>query len=148
MGLGRPEAPPLEQFLAIGLDKRTAQNALVNQKVTANLLAVIKEVLHLPILALIRCFPMSKPFPIYVTYAFPLALMALVYSYNFRFVVFSHYNRFDLFISHYLHFQLNYSTSSYQNYWSHKHTNILVKSLCVGNFVWLYLLDLKLDIHI
>ncbi|KAJ4808672.1 Glutamine--tRNA ligase [Rhynchospora pubera] len=43
MGLGRPEAPPLEQFLAIGLDKRTAQNALVNQKVTANLLAVIKE---------------------------------------------------------------------------------------------------------
>ncbi|KAJ3692027.1 hypothetical protein LUZ60_012377 [Juncus effusus] len=30
-------------FLAIGLDKRTAENALVNQKVTTNLLAVIKE---------------------------------------------------------------------------------------------------------
>jgi glutaminyl-tRNA synthetase len=43
MGLGRPEAPPLEQFLAIGLDKRTAQNAVVNQKVTSNLLLVIKE---------------------------------------------------------------------------------------------------------
>ncbi|XP_078177532.1 glutamine-tRNA ligase, putative / glutaminyl-tRNA synthetase, putative / GlnRS [Carex rostrata] len=43
MGLGRPEAPPLEQFLAIGLDKRTAQNAVANKKVTSNLLAVIKE---------------------------------------------------------------------------------------------------------
>jgi glutaminyl-tRNA synthetase len=50
MGLGRPEAPPLEQFLAIGLDKRTAENALVNQKVTSNLLAVIKEVFNLAML--------------------------------------------------------------------------------------------------
>ncbi|XP_072983839.1 glutamine--tRNA ligase [Typha latifolia] len=37
------ETPPLELFLSIGLDKRTAENALVNQKVTANLTAVIKE---------------------------------------------------------------------------------------------------------
>lgn len=34
----------LETFLAIGLDKRTAENALVNPKVTANLTKVIQEV--------------------------------------------------------------------------------------------------------
>ncbi|XP_020114560.1 glutamine--tRNA ligase isoform X2 [Ananas comosus] len=39
-----PSPPPeLELFLSIGLDKRTAENALVNNKVTANLTAVIKE---------------------------------------------------------------------------------------------------------
>ena len=38
-------APPqLESFLAIGLDQRTAENALANRKVTANLTAVIAEV--------------------------------------------------------------------------------------------------------
>ncbi|URE10189.1 glutaminyl-tRNA synthetase [Musa troglodytarum] len=37
------DAKPLDLFLAIGLDKRTAENALVNQKVTANLTAVIDE---------------------------------------------------------------------------------------------------------
>ncbi|KAG2616825.1 hypothetical protein PVAP13_3NG177046 [Panicum virgatum] len=37
-------APPqLESFLAIGLDQRTAENALANHKVTANLTAVIAE---------------------------------------------------------------------------------------------------------
>ncbi|PKA63404.1 Glutamine--tRNA ligase [Apostasia shenzhenica] len=34
---------PLDLFLSIGLDKRTAENALVNPKVTSNLTAVIKE---------------------------------------------------------------------------------------------------------
>ncbi|KAF3326911.1 glutamine--tRNA ligase-like protein [Carex littledalei] len=38
-----PAAAKLELFLSIGLDKRTAENALVNQKVTSNLVAVIKE---------------------------------------------------------------------------------------------------------
>ncbi|CAA7409989.1 unnamed protein product [Spirodela intermedia] len=37
------EKQPLDLFLGIGLDKRTAENALVNGKVTANLNAVIKE---------------------------------------------------------------------------------------------------------
>jgi len=38
-------APPqLESFLAIGLDQRTAENALANRRVTANLTAVIAEV--------------------------------------------------------------------------------------------------------
>ncbi|KAJ3694118.1 hypothetical protein LUZ60_009598 [Juncus effusus] len=36
-------AEDLELFLSIGLDKRTAENALVNQKVTSNLTAVLKE---------------------------------------------------------------------------------------------------------
>lgn len=39
-----PAAAKLEMFLSIGLDKRTAENALVNQRVTSNLVAVIKEV--------------------------------------------------------------------------------------------------------
>jgi hypothetical protein len=34
----------LETLLALGLDQRTAENALVNSKVTANLAAVIAEV--------------------------------------------------------------------------------------------------------
>ncbi|KAH9322968.1 hypothetical protein KI387_017607, partial [Taxus chinensis] len=33
----------LEMFLKIGLDERTAQNAVVNSKVTSNLTAVIRE---------------------------------------------------------------------------------------------------------
>jgi glutaminyl-tRNA synthetase len=37
--------PQLESFLSIGLDQRTAENALANRKVTANLTAVITEVL-------------------------------------------------------------------------------------------------------
>ncbi|XP_020572531.1 glutamine--tRNA ligase [Phalaenopsis equestris] len=37
------ELHPLDLFLSIGLDKRTAENALVNPKVTSNLTAVIKE---------------------------------------------------------------------------------------------------------
>jgi hypothetical protein len=36
--------PELASFLAIGLDQRTAENALANRKVTANLTAVIAEV--------------------------------------------------------------------------------------------------------
>ena len=39
------DAKPLDLFLSIGLDKRTAENALVNQKVTSNLTAVIEEVI-------------------------------------------------------------------------------------------------------
>ena len=38
-------ALPLEALLALGLDQRTAENALVNHKVTANLAAVIAEVM-------------------------------------------------------------------------------------------------------
>lgn len=34
----------LELFLSIGLDERTAKNTIANNKVTANLLAVILEV--------------------------------------------------------------------------------------------------------
>ncbi|XP_074572282.1 glutamine--tRNA ligase-like [Curcuma longa] len=41
MGVG--ETDPLSLFLSIGLNKRTAENSLVNQKVTASLTAVIKE---------------------------------------------------------------------------------------------------------
>nr|XP_019704988.1 glutamine--tRNA ligase isoform X2 [Elaeis guineensis] len=37
------EVQLLDMFLSIGLDRRTAENALVNPKVTANLTAVIKE---------------------------------------------------------------------------------------------------------
>jgi glutaminyl-tRNA synthetase len=46
MGTGGAEAPalPLEALVALGLDQRTAENALVNNKVTANLAAVIAEV--------------------------------------------------------------------------------------------------------
>jgi cytochrome bd-type quinol oxidase subunit 2 len=51
-------ALPLEALLALGLDQRTAENALVNAKVTANLAAVIAE----------------------VTPRRPLALAALVFS--------------------------------------------------------------------
>jgi len=45
-GDGEKAAPalPLEALLALGLDQRTAENALVNSKVTANLAAVIAEV--------------------------------------------------------------------------------------------------------
>ncbi|KAJ0960971.1 hypothetical protein J5N97_001049 [Dioscorea zingiberensis] len=35
--------PPLDLFLAIGLDRKTAENTLANTKVTSNLTAVIKE---------------------------------------------------------------------------------------------------------
>nr|CAB3475950.1 unnamed protein product [Digitaria exilis] len=44
-GDGEKAAPalPLETLLALGLDQRTAENALVNSKVTANLAAVIAE---------------------------------------------------------------------------------------------------------
>lgn len=41
------EVQLLDTFLSIGLDRRTAENALVNPKVTANLTAVIKEVCDL-----------------------------------------------------------------------------------------------------
>uniref|UniRef100_A0A1D1YN48 glutamine--tRNA ligase n=2 Tax=Anthurium amnicola TaxID=1678845 RepID=A0A1D1YN48_9ARAE len=41
--VGGGEKQPLDLLLGIGLDKRTAENALVNAKVTANLTAVIKE---------------------------------------------------------------------------------------------------------
>ncbi|GJN05583.1 hypothetical protein PR202_ga23225 [Eleusine coracana subsp. coracana] len=48
MGTGgdadKAPALPLETLLALGLDQRTAENALVNNKVTANLAAVIAEV--------------------------------------------------------------------------------------------------------
>lgn len=40
---GAAAPPQLESFLAIGLDQRTAENALANRKVTANLTAVIAE---------------------------------------------------------------------------------------------------------
>ena len=47
MGTGgkgyKPPALQLEKLLALGLDQRTAENALVNSKVTANLAAVIAE---------------------------------------------------------------------------------------------------------
>jgi glutaminyl-tRNA synthetase len=43
-GDGEKAALPLEALLALGLDQRTAENALVNSKVTANLAAVIAEV--------------------------------------------------------------------------------------------------------
>ncbi|GJN32197.1 hypothetical protein PR202_gb20681 [Eleusine coracana subsp. coracana] len=47
MGTGgdadKAPALPLETLLALGLDQRTAENALVNNKVTANLTAVIAE---------------------------------------------------------------------------------------------------------
>lgn len=36
---------PVELFLKIGLDERTAKNTVANNKVTANLIAVIHEVL-------------------------------------------------------------------------------------------------------
>ena len=39
----------LETLLALGLDQRTAENALVNSKVTANLAAVIAEVRSLAV---------------------------------------------------------------------------------------------------
>jgi glutaminyl-tRNA synthetase len=42
--MGAAAPPPLESCLAIGLDQRTAENALANRKVTANLTAVIAEV--------------------------------------------------------------------------------------------------------
>lgn len=38
---------PLDLFLKIGLDDRTARNTMANNKVTANLTAVIHEVLYL-----------------------------------------------------------------------------------------------------
>ena len=40
----KSSALQLETLLALGLDQRTAENALVNSKVTANLAAVIAEV--------------------------------------------------------------------------------------------------------
>ncbi|RWW72437.1 hypothetical protein BHE74_00019758 [Ensete ventricosum] len=44
MAVGGGDAKPLDLFLSIGLDRRTAVSALVNQRVTSNLNAVIKEV--------------------------------------------------------------------------------------------------------
>ncbi|RZS24054.1 hypothetical protein BHM03_00057079 [Ensete ventricosum] len=44
MAVGGGDAKPLDLFLSIGLDRRTAESALVNQRVTSNLTAVIKEV--------------------------------------------------------------------------------------------------------
>jgi hypothetical protein len=46
MSTGGAEAPalPLEALVALGLDQRTAENALINNKVTANLAAVIAGV--------------------------------------------------------------------------------------------------------
>lgn len=51
---------PVELFLKIGLDERTAKNTVANNKVTANLIAVIHEVvlfnfLHLLILSDLVC---------------------------------------------------------------------------------------------
>ncbi|KMZ68009.1 Glutamine--tRNA ligase, Glutamate--tRNA ligase [Zostera marina] len=43
MVIGDGENQTLDLFLGIGLDKRTAENSIVNSKVTANLTAVIKE---------------------------------------------------------------------------------------------------------
>lgn len=43
MATGDGENRTLDLFLGIGLDKRTAENSIVNSKVTANLTAVIKE---------------------------------------------------------------------------------------------------------
>lgn len=43
-GEGSPAAVKLDLFLSIGLDKRTTENALVNQKVTNNLVVIIKKV--------------------------------------------------------------------------------------------------------
>ncbi|XP_064948093.1 glutamine--tRNA ligase-like isoform X1 [Musa acuminata AAA Group] len=43
MAVGDGDAKPLDLFLSIGLDRRTAEGALVNQRVTSNLTAVIKE---------------------------------------------------------------------------------------------------------
>ena len=45
--------PQLESFLSIGLDQRTAENALANRKVTANLTAVIAEVLAIRLRSLL-----------------------------------------------------------------------------------------------
>ena len=44
---------PLDMFLKIGLDERTAKNTISNNKVTANLTAVIQEVLFYNILRFI-----------------------------------------------------------------------------------------------
>jgi hypothetical protein len=54
-GVEGEKAPALqlETLLALGLDQRTAENALVNSKVTANLAAVIAEV---------KSFAMVMPF--------------------------------------------------------------------------------------
>jgi hypothetical protein len=51
-GVEGEKAPALklETLLALGLDQRTAENALVNSKVTANLAAVIAEVTTPPLL--------------------------------------------------------------------------------------------------
>ncbi|XP_064993094.1 glutamine--tRNA ligase-like isoform X6 [Musa acuminata AAA Group] len=43
MAVGDGDAKPLDLFLSIGLDRRTAEGALVNQRVTSNLTAVIME---------------------------------------------------------------------------------------------------------
>jgi hypothetical protein len=52
-GVEGEKAPALrlETLLALGLDQRTAENALVNSKVTANLAAVIAEVTTPPLVA-------------------------------------------------------------------------------------------------
>ncbi|XP_020097936.1 glutamine--tRNA ligase-like isoform X2 [Ananas comosus] len=42
-GGGDWATPPLEVLLSIGLDKRTAENALVNHELTSNLIAIINE---------------------------------------------------------------------------------------------------------
>lgn len=38
------DGTPLDLFLKIGLDERTARNTIANNKVTSNLTAVIQEV--------------------------------------------------------------------------------------------------------
>lgn len=43
---GSDKEKNLELFLKVGLDERTAKNTIANNKVTANLTAVIHEVLH------------------------------------------------------------------------------------------------------
>ncbi|THU63401.1 hypothetical protein C4D60_Mb01t15370 [Musa balbisiana] len=43
MAVGDGDAKPLDLFLSIGLDRRTAESVVVNQRVTSNLTAVIKE---------------------------------------------------------------------------------------------------------
>ena len=52
---------PLELFLKIGLDERTAKNTIANNKVTANLTAVIQEVLFPNILRFIESGSLFSP---------------------------------------------------------------------------------------
>lgn len=64
MGTGgkgyKAPALQLEKLLALGLDQRTAENTLVNSKVTANLAAVIAEVKLLCFFFFIIAYSMSS----------------------------------------------------------------------------------------